>query len=76
MFQCENGFGGGVVGGGGGGGGGGMESHIKAIWDMPPFRVGFLDLWLVNRVTDSKNFTFLSQTGSKIRHKFEQRPTS
>ena len=53
-----------------------MESHIKAIWDMPPFRVGFLDLWLVNRVTDSKNFTFLSQTGSKIRHKFEQRPTS
>ena len=50
-------------------------SHIKAIRDVPPFWVGFLDLWLVNRVTDSKNFTFLSQTGSKIRHKFEQRPT-
>ena len=33
------------------------ESHIKAI--LPPFRVGFLDLWLVNRVTDSKHFTFL-----------------
>ena len=55
--------------------GGGGESHIKTIRDVPPFRVGFLDLWLVNRVTDPKNFTFVSQTGSKIRHKFEQRPT-
>ena len=28
------------------------ESHIKAIRDVPPFHVRFLDHWLVNRVTD------------------------
>ena len=33
--------------------GGGAQSHIKAIWEAA-LRVGFLDLWLVNEVTDYK----------------------
>ena len=42
------------------------QSHIKAIWDAA-LRVGFLNLWLVNEVTDyKKKFPFFQKQDLKF----------